>query len=98
MNRIFEIDKQVEKELACIEDLYVYIRVYHQREEFELAAMALRDIQKSNNHILELKKEREQIVLERSQFQTIIQSLSERGVLAKSVRKVKEDEHHMASC
>lgn len=93
------LDAQIEKEIACIKHLHKRISNLHRRGLYEKAIVCFQDIRKSEQRITELKAQKDRIKLEQSRFYNTVQTLRERGILTKPVKKVREVvKESMANC
>lgn len=58
MNKILKTSQKrnLEEEIAALDNLYIQIKLHHERREFEKAILLFREVEKRNERILELKE------------------------------------------
>ncbi|QDZ98948.1 hypothetical protein D0439_10020 [Lysinibacillus fusiformis] len=76
---MIEIDEQIEREQACIEDLMTEIKIHVQNGQINIAMQRDRDL---HNSLKQLEK-----LHERKRLWITVEVLNKRGVLAKVVKK-----------
>lgn len=74
------IDEQIERELACIEDLTVEIRMLARKGQLNIAKQLERDLHNSLNQLEKLHKKKE--------LWTTVADLNQRGILVQVVKKL----------
>ena len=59
MNEIKNISQKrnLEEEIAALDNLYIQIKLHHERQEFEKAILLFREVTKRNERILEMKEQ-----------------------------------------
>jgi len=81
--RIAEAKQAIEQEVACLDNIYVQIKLHHERRDFEKAARLFADVRKSNERIGQLKK--------RLEFYQSVGKLVAEGILVEVVKKADEN-------
>ncbi|WP_036120720.1 hypothetical protein [Lysinibacillus sphaericus] len=81
-NALEKLNQQIDREVACIEDLAIEIVMLARKGETDIAKQLERDLHNSLKQLEQLH--------ERKRFWTIVEQLNKNGVLVEVVDKVVE--------